>query len=258
VQDVFLKLHEVQLERLTEPRAYLYKMVTNRCRDLFKSARKRRELYVGEWLPEPILTSAEASYEAIEQAELLSYAMLVLLERLSASERIVFVLREAFGFDYEQIAQLIDKTEVNCRKLISRARTKMGIASEEKIRAEAANEEWVYRFLGALHQADVNLVLSMLAEDVVLISDGGGKVFAAVRPVETRNHVMRFLFGIISQGQKIEGDTSIEMKEINNQIGLIITTGDGVVTVALVHAEHQLIRNIYLIRNPDKLKHILK
>lgn len=102
VQDVFLKINDVDLARLVEPKAYLCKMVTNRCRDLFKSARKRRELYFGQWLPEPILIPNDESFDAVVRDELLSYAMLVLLERLSHAERAVFVLREALGFEYSE------------------------------------------------------------------------------------------------------------------------------------------------------------
>lgn len=258
VQDVFLKLYDIELERLIEPRAYLCKMVTNRCLDVFKSARKKRELYAGEWLPEPVLTSRDEPYEAVEQGELLSYAMLVLLERLSITERAVFVLREAFGFDYAEIAQLIGKNESNCRKLMSRARAKMGIAPDEKIKLESANEAWVYRFLEALNQANVDVVLSMLAEDVVLISDGGGKVFAAVHAIESRDRVMRFLFGLVRNASQKEGEMHMEIREINNQTGLIIRTGDGIVTVALLHVKHHLIHSIFMVRNPEKLGHVVK
>src|SRR5690625_3127718 len=122
VQDVFLKLHDVKQERLVEPKAYLCKMVTNRCLDLLKSARKKREQYFGQWLPEPIPTSLDEGFESVARGELLSYAMLVLLERLSPAERAVFVLREALSFEYAVISELVDKSEANCRKLNSRAR----------------------------------------------------------------------------------------------------------------------------------------
>lgn len=257
VQDVFLKLHDVELERLTEPRSYLCRMVTNRCRDLFRSARKRRERYVGEWLPEPILTSSDESFESVEQGELLSYAMLVMLERLSATERAVFVLRKAYDFEYTEIAELINRSEANCRKLMSRARAKMGINPDEIIQPESVNEEWVTRFLTALDQDNVELVLSMLAEDVVMISDGGGKVPAAARPIESRDRVMRFLFGLVRHASK-DMEVEMELREINHQPGLIIRTSDGDVMVSLVHMEGHLIRNIFFIRNPDKLTHVLK
>ncbi|OKP92310.1 MULTISPECIES: RNA polymerase sigma-70 factor [unclassified Paenibacillus] len=258
VQDVFLKINDVDLARLVKPRAYLCKMVTNRCRDLFKSARKRRELYFGQWLPEPILTPNDESFEAVVRDELLSYAMLVLLERLSHTERAVFVLREALGFEYSDIAELVDKSEANCRKLFSRARGKMGITRDEQVHSEAASEEWVRRFLKALELGNVDTVVSILAEDVVLVSDGGGKAFAAVRPIESRDPVARFLLGLIRKAPHYEGGVHVEMTDINGQTGLVVRSGEGIEVVVLIHVERNAICNLYFIRNPDKLRHLLK
>lgn len=258
VQDVFLKLHDVEPGSLVEPKAYLCKMVTNRCRDLFKSARKRREQYVGQWLPEPLLTPNDEFFESIVQGELLSYAMLVLLERLSLTERTVFVLREALGFEYAAIAELVDKSEANCRKLNSRARGKMGISPDEPIYPEAESEEWVRRFLEALEQGNMDKVISMLAKDVVLVSDGGGKAFAAVRPIESRDLVARFLFGLIRKVPHYAGGMRVEMRDINGQTGLVVRSGEGIETIALMHVERNLIRNLYFVRNPDKLGHLLE
>jgi len=254
MQDVFLKLYDVQPEKLMEPKAYLCKMVTNRCLDLLKSARRQREQYFGEWLPEPILTSHEDSLDKVVRDDLLSYAMLVLLERLSPAERSVFVLREALGFEYSEIAGLVGKNETNCRKLFSRARGKMGIPLEEPIQAEGAGEEWVRTFLTALEQGHVDKMVSMLAEDVILISDGGGKAMAAVHPIVSREYVLRFLMGLVQKAAKNGEDFSMELREINGQIGLIIRSGGVIETVALMHAEGSLVRNFYLIRNPDKLE----
>lgn len=253
VQDVFLKVYDINLDRLVEPKAYLCKMVTNRCLDLLKSARKKREQYFGTWLPEPILTPNDEPYETVVRGELLSYAMLVLLEKLSPAERAVFVLREAFCFEYSVIAELVDKSEANCRKLNSRARGKMGISPEEPIHAEKVGEGWVRRFLSALEQGNVDSVMSLLAEDVVLISDGGGKAIAAVRPIESSNSVARFLLGLIQKAQ-LEGGFQIEMKDMNGQKGLVVHSSEGIDTAVLMHVEDNLVRNLYFVRNPDKLK----
>ena len=258
VQDVFLKLYDVKWQSLVEPKAYLCKMVTNRCRDLFKSARKRREQYFGQWLPEPLPTADDETYGSIVQGELLSYAMLVLLERLSITERTVFVLRESLGFEYADIAVLVGKSELNCRKLMSRARGKMGITLDEPVNSDAASEEWVRRFLAALEQDNVKLVVSMLAKDVVLVSDGGGKASAAVHPIESRDYVARFLFGLVRKIPHYEGDIRIELRDINGQTGLVVYSGLSIETVALMHVERNSICNLYFIRNPDKLKHLLK
>ncbi|OZQ61089.1 RNA polymerase subunit sigma-24 [Paenibacillus sp. VTT E-133280] len=258
VQDVFLKINDVDLARLVKPKAYLCKMVTNRCRDLLKSACKRRELYFGQWLPEPILTPNDESFEAVVRDELLSYAMLVLIERLSHTERAVFVLREALGFEYSDIAELVDKSEANCRKLFSRARGKMGITLDEQVHSEAASEEWVRRFLKALELGNVDTVVSILAEDVVLVSDGGGKAFAAVHPIESRNLVARFLIGLIRKAPHYEGGMHVEMTDINGQTGLVVRSGEGIEVVVLIHVERNAICNLYFVRNPDKLRLLLK
>lgn len=256
VQDVFVKAYEVPLERMAEPKAYLCKMITNRCRDLHRSARRRREQYFGEWLPEPILTSDDEMYEAVARGELLSYAMLVLLERLSPSERAVFVLREALGFDYAAIAEQVDKTEANCRKLYSRAQGKMGVSAETHGFTEAASEPWIRAFLTALEQGNLEAVVTMLAEDAVLISDGGGKALSAVHPIQSREHVIRFLLGIIRKAANEEGGLEFELTEMNGQPGLIVRTRNRIETAALLHMENNEIRSLYLIRNPDKLQRL--
>lgn len=254
VHDVFLKIYDVPPEKLTEPKAYLCKMVTNRCRDLQKSARKKREQYFGEWLPEPILNSNDDSMESVVQDDLLSYGMLVLLEKLTPTERVVFVFREALGFEYNELAELIEKTEVNCRKIFSRASAKMGITPDELVHTEKASKEVVHDFLVALKEGNMNQLVSMLDQNVVLVSDGGGKVTAAVDPIKTRDLVARFLLGPVRQSSTIDEDTHIELSQINGQPALIIRSGEGIHTVGMFHVERNLIRNLYFIRNPDKLK----
>ncbi|MCM3781890.1 RNA polymerase sigma factor SigJ [Neobacillus mesonae] len=255
VQDVFLKVCDVNPTGLTEePKAYLCKMVVNRCRDLYKSARMRRERYVGEWLPEPIPTSEDDPLDFVVRDELLSYAALVLLEKLSPAERAVFVLREALGIDYIGIAEIIGKSEVNCRKLFSRAKGKMDIGEGEPDIAESDRKTWIRLFVAALEQDNTEQVISMLADDVVLISDGGGKVFAAVRPIAYRDAVSKFLFGSFHKSSQHEGGIQIEMSEINGQTGVVIRSGEHVDSIALIHTTGHAIRSIYLIRNPDKLR----
>jgi len=258
VQDVFLKLYAVPPEKLAEPKAYLCRMVTNRCRDLHKSARKQREEYYGEWLPEPLPDTHADAMASVERHEVLSYAMLVLLERLSTSERFVFVLREALGFDYHEIAGLLDKSEVSCRKLFSRASAKMGLAvsaAEEPVQPDPASREWVHGFLTALQLGDMDRILALLDKNVVLIPDGGGKASAAVNPIGTRDRVARFLAGIVRKLTLDDGgDGSIAVVAINGQPSLTFRTGQGSVhTAIMLHREGDSVRNVYLVRNPDKL-----
>lgn len=249
VQDVFVKAHDVHPERLAEPKAYLCKMTTNRCLDLMKSARKKRELYTGPWLPEPIPTPDADTLESVVRKDLLSYAMLVLLERLSPAERAVFVLREALCFEYADIAELVGKSETNCRKLISRAKGKMGISLDEAISAEEPGGEWVSRFLIALERGNVETLMSLLSEDVVILSDGGGKAFAAVHPIATRDHATQFLLGLARQASQYR----VELMSLNGQTAFVIRKGEHIDTVGFLHIEQEAIRNIYFVRNPDKL-----
>ncbi|GEC88740.1 RNA polymerase sigma-70 factor [Brevibacillus brevis] len=257
VQDVFVKSHDVSLEQMSEPKAYLCKMTTNRCLDLLKSARKKRELYTGPWLPEPISTPDADSYDSVIIKDLLSYAMLVLLERLSPAERAVFVLREAFDFQYDEIAELVGKTEANCRKIVSRAKKKMGIdPAEPHLPPEKEfGEEWIGRFLSALEHGNVETLLTLLATDAVLLSDGGGKVTAALHPILSGERVASFLLGLMRSFSK-RPDFSVELAPVNNQTGFVIRQDGRIDTVVFLHIEHGVIRNLYFVRNPDKLRFI--
>jgi len=198
VQDVLLKVHGLDWEEIADPKAYLCKMTTNLCLDLLKSAHKKRELYTGPWLPEPVSAFYTDDSEAVIHKDLLSYGMLVLLEKLSPGERAVFVLREAIAFEYHKIAELVGKSEANCRKIISRAKSKMGLLPDEPLAAPdtESSHEWVSRFLSALEQGNVDSLLALLDKDAVLISDGGGKVSAAIYPIVSAERIARFLLGV--------------------------------------------------------------
>lgn len=256
VQDVFVKVQSIDSERLQEPKAYLCRMVTNRCLDMLRSARSRREQYVGPWLPEPLATVTEdAGFEDVVQSDLLSYAMLVLLERLTPVERAVFVLREALEFDYPAIAELTGKSELNCRKLLSRARGKMGISEEELIGSEPVEEQWVSRFLAALGSGEVDTVLSMLADDAVLLSDGGGKATAAIRPIVSKAFVVKFLFGVLNkEAQKGNGTAEVEIRMVNGEPAVVIKENGIVTTIVFMAMQNGLTHHLFIVRNPDKLK----
>ncbi|MEK3884661.1 RNA polymerase sigma factor SigJ [Paenibacillus sp. PL2-23] len=259
VQDVFLKAFHAQPPGLKEEsKAYLCKMVVNRCRDLHKSARKRRERYVGEWLPEPVPTSEDGPLEQIMRDELLSYATMVLLEKLSPAERAVFVLREALGIDHAGIARIIDKSEMNCRKLFSRAKGKLNegnLEIGEQGRNKNEREAWIRQFVSAFGQDQTEQIIDMLSDDIVLVSDGGGKVSAAVRPIAGREYVMAFLLGIFRKMSQPDHEAmSFEFREINGQTGIVFLVGGQIDSVVMLQAQGQSLRRIYIIRNPDKLR----
>ncbi|WP_127495959.1 RNA polymerase sigma-70 factor [Paenibacillus glycanilyticus] len=255
VQDVFLKVQNMNPDKLHEPKAYLCKMITNRCLDHLRSARVRREQYVGPWLPEPIAQYYDGGLEEVVRHDLLSYAMLALLERLSPSERAVFVLREALGFDYPAIAELTGKSEQNCRKLMSRARAKMGITEEELQSGGTIEQAWINRFVAALSEGEVDTVLSMLAEDAVLISDGGGKASAAVRPIESRERVAQFLLGIFRKSQ-ITSHMTVEVKPLNGEPAFVFRQEGIVDSVVFLEQREGVLHRLFIVRNPDKLHNV--
>lgn len=258
VQDVFVKAYDIHPERLEEPKAYLCKMVTNHCLNLQKSARKRREVYLGPWLPEPIGTPEKDTIETtVINRELLSYAMLVLLERLPPIERTVFILREALGFDYPKIAEILDKREANCRKLMSRAKSKMGIFYDEQVTKKMEDLEWINRFIKSLEQGDIDTVLSLLSEDVMLVSDGGGKVTAFKHPIESRNYVARILASAFESIKPYyQENLHFEVAPMNGEMGILLRSKEETVATIFVELRGGKITRVYIVRNPDKLHRV--
>lgn len=256
VQDVYLKLSTVAVADIEDMKAYLCKMTVNRSYDVLKSARAKREQYVGPWLPEPFPTGGKSIEDQVEDSELVGYALLILLERLTVLERTVFVLREALGLEFAVIADIVGKTEVNCRKIMSRSKNKLGVLNEGELLFEPPNSNWIHQFLHALEHGRLDQMVALLREDVTLLSDGGGKVVAALKPIHSRDAVLRFLIGIYQQAAKKGDDIRFEMKELNGGPAVIIRSGDEISTVALVTLKSGAASDFYLIRNPDKLKHL--
>ncbi|MEN2767843.1 RNA polymerase sigma factor SigJ [Ornithinibacillus xuwenensis] len=256
VQDVFVKLHSVEVDRLEEPKSYLCKMVTNRCLDHLKSAKNKREQYVGPWLPEPICTSNEDVMDIIIKNDLLSYAILVLMEKLTLVERSIFVLKEALRFDYKTIASIVEKSEVNCRKIYSRAYEKLQIQKEDKTLDVPANSEWFQAFIHALEAGDIEQLLPLLSEDVTVFSDGGGKVPAAIYPIHSPMNVIRFLVGLMRKLPQFGEDVAVEFMTLNKQDAIVISTAKEILVAAIVEFRGNVIENIFFVRNPDKLQSI--
>jgi RNA polymerase sigma-70 factor (TIGR02957 family) len=258
VQEALLRLHEAlqRGERIESPRAYLATVATRLSIDQLRSARVRRETYVGEWLPEPLV--ADSSADPARQAELadsLSLAFLVLLESLSPEQRAALLLRDVFDYDYAQIADIVGKSEDNARQLAARARRHV---EERKPRFEASRErrdELARRFFEAAREGEVDALETLLAHDVVLHGDGGGKVPALARAVHGRQRVARTLRAWMRQGERIAG--AIRQVEVNGQPGALLLAGDGTLigVMALDIADGQ-IQEVRSIVNPEKLRHV--
>lgn len=258
VQDVYLKLSSADFKDLEDSKAYICKMTVNRCYDLLKSPKVKREQYVGPWLPEPLPTNRNSLEESIEQLDQLSYGMLVLLERLNIVERTVFVLREALGFEYTAIAEMVGKSEANCRKILSRSREKVGLVENGSPQVNHHTSEWIRQFINALEEGRVNEIIRLLSEDVTLLSDGGGKVAAALNPIRSRDFVLRFINGIFSNALKNGEEIRFELTEFNGETGVVVWSGKEIMTVALVRLELGMAKDFYFIRNPDKLVHLYR
>jgi RNA polymerase sigma-70 factor (TIGR02957 family) len=258
VQEALLRLHEAlqRGERIESPRAYLATIATRLAIDQLRSARVRRETYVGEWLPEPLVSDSEV--DPARQAELadsLSMAFLVLLESLSPEQRAALLLRDVFEYDYAQIAEIVGKSEDNARQLAARARRHV---EERKPRFEASRErrdELARRFFEAAREGEINALETLLAHDVVLHGDGGGKVPALARAVHGRQRVARTLRAWMRQGERIAG--AIRHVDVNGQPGALLLAGDGTLigVMALDIADGQ-IQEVRSIVNPEKLGHV--
>jgi len=259
VQESLLRLHTAleKGERIESPRAYVATIATRQAIDVLRSARVQREAYVGEWLPEPLVSEAPPDDPArhAEMADSLSLAFLVLLESLSPEQRAVFLLHDVFDYGYGEVAEIVGKSEDNARQLASRARRHV---EEQKPRFEASREqreELAHRFFAAAQEGDVAALEALLADDVVLHGDGGGKVPALARALFGRSRVARTLAAWFRQGAKVP-DPEVRRVEVNGQPGAVLMAAGGVVSVMALDIADGRIQGIRSIVNPDKLGHV--
>jgi RNA polymerase sigma-70 factor (TIGR02957 family) len=259
VQEALLRLHraEAEGERIESPRAYLSTVVTRLAIDQLRSARVRRETYVGEWLPEPLLVSEEEDpARHAEVADSLSLAFLVLLESLTPEQRAVFLLREVFDYPYEQIAEIVGKSQPAVRQLAVRARQQV---DERRVRFDASREqrdELADRFFAATQEGDLEGLEALLAEDVELHGDGGGKAPALARALFGRPRVAKTLRNWSRTAGRIPG-ISIRRVDVNGQPGAMFLDSEGrLINVMSIDVADGQIQGIRSIVNPDKLRHL--
>ena len=258
VQETYVRVHTAEKEgtQIESRRAYSCAVVSRLAIDYLRSARVRREEYVGEWLPEPIVTDRTADPEQhAELSDSLSMAFLVLLERLTPPERAVLLLRDVFGFGFDEVAELIDKSEAACRQLAVRAREKV---QDGKPRFETSVEKrWALaeRFFAAIEQGDTEGLADMLAEDVVLYGDGGGKAPARREPLRGMSETARFLAAFSPRADR-EGWT-LTLVDVNGQPGAVVQSGDGaIVAVVSLDVAMDKVQAVRAVVNPDKLSHL--
>ncbi|MEY9838313.1 RNA polymerase sigma-70 factor [Streptacidiphilus sp. EB103A] len=253
LQDAWLSWSRVDTAAVAEPRAYLARTVTNLSLNRLKSAMVQRESYVGPWLPEPLVTAPDASGD-IERAEAVSMAMLVVLESLSPLERAVFILKEVFGFPYAEIAGMLDRTEVSVRQVGTRARSHVQ-ARRPRYEAPAEVRRRVTdEFLAACMGGDLNRMMELLAPDVTVWSDGGGKIRAALRPIIGADKAARWILGVMT-GRPLP-EMAVHPADVNSQPGLLVTSAGVTDSVFVLEMDETGITGIRVVRNPDKLRHV--
>ena len=250
VQDAWLRWRDVDHASVDDPRAYLTQVTTRLAIDRLRRERRRRETYVGPWLPEPVELEPDAA-ERAELADSVEMALLVVLETLSPLERAVFVLREAFGEPYEEIARIVDRNEAAVRQLARRARQHI---DERRPRFDAdrgTRREVTARFLDAAAGGDVDALMELLAPDVTLVSDGGGVVRAALRPLEGAAAVARWLAGVAARPLP---EPSFEVVDLNGGPAGIVRSKGRTQAAIVLGVEAGRIRAVYLVANPEKLQ----
>ena len=250
VQDAFLRWREVDRAAIAEPRAYLARVVSRLCLDRMKSASHRREQYVGTWLPEPVIAEPAAHL-----ADDLSIALLLALERLSPLERAAFLLHDVFDMDYAAVGEAIDHTEAACRQLAARAREHV---RQDRPRYPANDTEarkLADAFLTAVATRDMGGLVSLLADDAVIYSDGGGKRPAALNPIVGKDRILRFYQGLWAKGAPTFSGLRAERTTINGLPGFVFRADEGTETLSVESAGGAVVA-IYQVRNPDKVRHL--
>lgn len=254
LQEAFLRYQNASPQEIISPKAFLSTVVTRLCLNRLESAHVQRETYLGTWLPEPILIDDQAA-DAVQQTELhesLSMAFLVLLEQLTPLERAVFLLRQVFDYEYDEIAGMIEKEEAACRQLFSRAKKHI---SENRPRFKASpkkQREMLEQFIVAVGKGELNGLLQLLSEDVTLWADGGGKVRgAALRPIHGRDAVARF---VIASPYLADGSLDPHIEVVNGEPSLLLQVDGEIRFVVMIEVDETYIHEIRVIGNPDKLR----
>ncbi|MBX3449515.1 MAG: RNA polymerase sigma factor SigJ [Planctomycetaceae bacterium] len=244
VQDAFLRLQTAS--EVTSPEGFLVTTTTRRCIDLLRADRRRRN-YIGPWVPEPVDTPAQAANTVLSES--LTQAFLLMLERLSPSERAAFLLRTVFDYEYATIAEILGKSEVYIRQLVSRARTRLEQDHKRFHPERLVAEAFAERFMAACRAGDVTLVEQLVTEDVEVHSDGGGKATAARVIVDGRSRAARFLAGVFAK--KLRG-YEFQKATVNGEPGVVVAC-DGAVRYVVSFRIEEGIRAVYITANPDKL-----
>ena len=252
LQETWLRWVKVDLGPVRDQRAYLVRITTRQALNRLRTMRRRREAYVGQWLPEPLLTAPDVA-EDIELAESMSMALMLVLETLSPTERAVFVLREAFGVSYDEIAAAIGKSPAAVRQVALRARRHVDARRPRQTVSPSEARAALESLQRALQARDLQGLLDVLAPDVVMVGDGGGVKQAALRPVIGAEKVVRMILGGVA---KVEAAITTESTVVNGNPALILRLDGEIDGVIAIRVEQARITGLYYVRNPEKLSHL--
>lgn len=250
VQEALLRLAQTDPAGIENTEAWLTTVVTRLAIDKLRSAQHRREVYTGEWLPEPLFRGPDAEQQSITHSRL-SVGLLYLLEKLEPEQRVVFVLREVFDYPYRAIAGILGKSEAACRQLMVRARTALDPSRHVPPVPQALASSLISRFIEALSQRDEGALLSILTDDAVLVADGGGKVASILNPLQGSDHVSRFFLGLL---RKLGNVFETRPAMVNGRPGMLTFRDGQLVSVASIDVKNGRIGAIYSVNNPDKLR----
>lgn len=246
VQDAYVRFIDVDKTNVDNPKAYLIRMVINMAINHKNKQKKQQASYFGQWLPEPV--SNEFADTSIRKREILSYSLMVLLEKLNARQRAVFILKEAFDYEHSEIGKIIGITEDNSRQLLSRAKKQVKTPMQT---SNTSSEDMLKRYLEVISRADTQKLEELLNEDIMVISDGGGKASAGSNPVCGKKDAMAMLLGLY---RKFYKNRYHVLHLVNNQPALFYYENNILTTCQIVSFENEKVNRVFLIRNPDKLK----
>jgi RNA polymerase sigma-70 factor (ECF subfamily) len=269
VQEAYLRWHAADRDNVLDPRAFLMTTTTRICLDMLTSARARHEEYVGPWLPEPIVdTAALAPDSRTELAEDLSIALLLILDQLSPLERGAFLLHDVFDFSFSEVAIALERSEEACRQLASRARAHVRAARPRGATAppsrsgqiDPKHAQLMSAFAAATRSGDLNALMQMLASDVRVVTDGGGKVRSALEVIEGADRAARFLVEVTRKRPDawFRKGFTVRFATINGWPGVIVDAPEGPAQTTAFEIDGDVIRALYVVRNPDKLRHLAR
>ncbi|WP_265445963.1 RNA polymerase sigma-70 factor [Flexivirga meconopsidis] len=251
LQEAWLRWDGVDRAQVRDDRAYLVRIVSRLSLNRLRTLSRRRESYVGPWLPEPLLTAPDVA-EDVALADSVSTAMLLVLETLSPTERAVFVLREVFELPYDEIGDAVDKTPAAVRQIAHRARDHVASRRPRHPVSSAERAKVIDRFVAAVGGGNLQSLMDVLAPDVVMLTDGGGLKKAALQPIRGAEKVLRFLTGVTP----VDGSARVEVTSINGDLGLRLCASGELDTIATLRIDDGAVTGLYLVRNPEKLRRV--